>query len=119
MPATGAGASIDWKVSRMIVGGMPRDVPVRKRRSLATLPTTRLGTWAVGLAAANIVLSFAWRLMGPLGALPGFACGLAGGIVALVAIVGRGERAITVFAATVPALLVVLFVLLELLVGHA
>jgi len=38
--------------------------------------------------------------------------------VALVAIFRRGERAITVFAALVPLLLVVAFVLAELIVGH-
>jgi len=102
----------------MTVGGVPQRLPVKRARRFVILPTTRLGKWAVGLAAANVVLVLGWRLMGPLGAFPGFACGLAGGIVALVAISRRGERAIAVFAATVPALLVVLFVLAELLIGH-
>jgi hypothetical protein len=102
----------------MSIGDLPQRVPVRKRRRLAILPTTRLGKWAVGLAAANVVLVLGWRLMGPLGAMPGFAFGLAGGIVALVGISRRGERAITVFAAIVPAVLVVLFILVELLIGH-
>jgi len=93
-------------------------LPVKKTRRIAILPTTRLGRWAVGLAAANVVLVLGWRLMGPLGAMPGFACGLAGGVVAMVAIFRRGERAITVFAALVPLLLVVAFVLAELIVGH-
>ncbi len=72
----------------------------------------------MGLAAANVVLVLGWKLMGPLGAFPGFACGLAGGVVALVAIVRRGERALTAFAALLPFLLVVTFVLAELLIGH-
>jgi len=93
-------------------------LPDKRTRRITILPTTRLGRWAVGLAAANVVLVLGWRLMGPLGAFPGFACGLAGGVVAMVAIFRRGERAITVFAALVPLLLVVAFVLAELIVGH-
>ena len=45
------------------------------------------------------------------GRVPGFVCGLAGGILALVAIFRRGERAIAVYAAVVPLAWVVLFVL--------
>lgn len=100
----------------MASGTVHQRLPVEKRRPI--LPTTRLGRWAVGLGVANVVLVLGWRLMGPLGGFPGFACGLAGGVVALVAIFRRGERAITVFAAIVPLVFVVLFVLLELIVGH-
>lgn len=99
-------------------GVVRKRVPATSPRRLAILPTTRLGRWAVGLAAANVVLVLGWRLMGPLGAFPGFVFGLAGGVVALVAILRRGERAIAVFAALVPFLFVVAFVLGELLVGH-
>jgi hypothetical protein len=99
-------------------GAVRRRLPPRRARRVAILPTTRLGRWAVGLAAASFVLVLAWRVMGPAGAVPGFACGLAGGVVALVAIVRRGERAITVFAALVPLMFVVFFVLAELIVGH-
>ena len=90
--------------------------PLPKERHL--LPTTRLGRWAVGLAVANVVLVLGWRLMGPLGAFPGLVCGLAGGTVAFVAILRRGERAVAVFAAIAPLVLVVLFVFAELLIGH-
>jgi len=83
-----------------------------------TWPTTRLGRWAVGLAAANVLLMFGWRLMGPLGGFPGLACGLVGGALALVAVSRRGERALTVYAAILPLVFVVLFVLGELLIGH-
>lgn len=102
----------------METGVARQRVPAKKPRHLATLPTTQLGWWAVGLAAANVVLVLGWRLMGPLGAFPGFVFGLSGGVVALVAILRRGERAIAVFAALVPFLFVVAFVLGELLVGH-
>ena len=101
----------------MTSGGLSPRLPVAGRRRRA-LPTTRPGRWAVGLAAAYVLLMPAWRLMGPLGAFPALLCGLAGGVAALVAILRRGERALTVFAALLPFLSVVTFVLAELLVGH-
>lgn len=51
--------------------------------------------------------------MGPLGTIPGLACGLAAGIVALIALTRRHERAIAVFAAIPPLVMVVLFVVLS------
>lgn len=101
----------------MSTGGHSRPVPARERRRLVVRPTTRLGTWAVGLAAAHLVLMLGWRLLGPLGGFPGLAFGLAGGVVALVAILRRGERALTVYAALVFLLNTVLFVLGSLLLG--
>jgi hypothetical protein len=74
---------------------------------------------SVGLRAASVVLLFGWSLMGRLGGVPGLAFGLAGGVLALVAIFRRGERALTVFAALLPFLNVVIFLLAELLIGHA
>lgn len=59
-----------------------------------------------------------WSLLGRLGGIPGLAFGFAGGVTGLLAIVRRGERAVTVFAALVPFLNVVVFVLAELLIGH-
>jgi hypothetical protein len=102
----------------MTSGEVPRRLPARRRRGPVIRPTTRLGRWAVGLAAANVVLVLGWRLMGPLGAFPGFACGVAGGILALLALLRRGERALTVFAALLPSAFVLVFVLAELLVGN-
>lgn len=84
---------------------------------IAVFPAARLGWWAVGLAVASLVLVLAWSLT-PAGAFPGFVCGLAGGILALLAIFRRGERAISVFAAAVPLVMVVVFVLAELIIGH-
>ena len=119
MPPGTARASlqVDKEVSGMTSGDVPRPLP-GKRRRVALLPTTRLGKWAAGLAAASIVLNLGWRLMGPLGGFPSLVCGLAGGIVALVAILRRGERSIAAYAALVIFLNVVVFVLAELLVGH-
>ena len=87
------------------------------RHRLAVLPTTRLGAWAVGLAAASFILQSAWTLMGPVGGFPGLVAALIGGIAALVAILRRSERAISVFIALVPFVGVVVFVLAEFL-GH-
>ena len=86
-------------------------------RRIAILPTTRLGRWSVRLAIGFIVFVLAWRIM-PGGAAPGFLLDLDGGVVALVAIFRRGERAIAVFAAILPLALVGAFVLAELIVGH-
>jgi len=102
----------------MASGAVHEQMPAKKSRRIPVLPTTRLGRWAVRLALGSVVLVFAWRVMGPAGAAPGFALGLAGGVVALVAIFRRGERAITVLAAILPLAFVVAFVLAELIVGH-
>jgi hypothetical protein len=91
---------------------------VPRRAPHPVLATTRLGRWAVWLGVANVVLVLGWRLMGPLGALPGFAAGLAGGVVGLVAVFRRGERAVAVLVAILPLVFVVVFVLAELLIGH-
>lgn len=90
--------------------------PVRRERRITVLPTTELGWWAVGLAAAFFPLVFAGTLV-PRGAALGFVCGLAGGVVALTAIVRRRERAVTVFAAVIPLAIAVAFVLTELITG--
>jgi len=80
-------------------------------------PATRLGKWAVGLGVAFFVFMLGWSVV-PGGAFIGLACAVAGGIVALVAILRHGERAIAVLAMLVPFLLAVVFVLAELLIGH-
>ena len=98
-------------------GAVHQPLPAKKGRHIPMLPTTRLGRWAVRLAVGFPVLVLAWSIL-PGGAALGFASGLAGGVVALVAIFRRGERAITVFAAILPLALVVAFVLAELIVGH-
>ena len=97
---------------------LPLQLERSKRRGPAILPATRIGTWAIGLAATHVLLVFGWRLMGPLGAFPGFACGVAAGICAIVAL-RRRDRAVTVYAALVPLALVVLFVVAEIVAGTA
>jgi hypothetical protein len=78
-------------------------------------PRTRLGKWALALAAASFVLLLGWSLVGRLGGVPGLGFGLAGGALGLVAIFRRGERGLTVFGAFVPFLTVAAFLLAELL----
>jgi hypothetical protein len=80
-------------------------------------PTTPLGRWAAWLALGFVVLNFAWMIL-PGGAMLAFLSGIAGGIAALVAIRRRGERGLLVYAAIIPLLAVVAFVLAELLIGH-
>jgi hypothetical protein len=86
-------------------------------RRVHWLPTTRLGKWAVALAAGLFVLEPLWMVLPGGGAL-GLLSGFAGGVVALVAITRKHERAILVFAALVPFALALAFVLAELFVGH-
>lgn len=90
---------------------------LRSPARLPIAPTTQLGRWAVGLALAFPVLVSTSSLV-PGGAPLGFACGVAGGLLALGSILREGERAASVFAALLPLVLVVAFVLAELLIGH-
>lgn len=103
----------------MTTAGSAHGLPTRHRRPF--WPTTRLGKWAVALAIGNVLLMLtpSWRLLGPLGGFPGLAAGAIGGVLALVAISRRREHATSVRLAAVPLVLVILFVLAELLVGHS
>lgn len=91
--------------------------PVKNRPRITILPTTHLGWWAVGLTAAFFLLVFAATVV-PRGAALGFVSGLAGGVVALMAIVRERERAVIVFAALMPLAIAVAFVLAELISGN-
>lgn len=81
------------------------------------MPHTKLGRWAVGLAAASVVLLPAWSIL-PGGAGLSFLCGLAAGIVALIALIRQGERSWLVFLCLLPMLNVFVFILGELLIPH-
>lgn len=94
-------------------------LPVHVSSGFTFWPRTRPGWWASGLAAASVLLVPSWRLMGPAGAAPGLSCALAGGVVALWAIVRSKERAVIVFASLVPFLFAVVLVLAELAIGHS
>ena len=91
--------------------------PINNGPRVTILPATSLGRRAVGLAAVFFPLLLAASVV-PREAALGFACGLAGGAAALVAIVRDQERAVTVFAALVPVAIAVAFVLAELIGGN-
>jgi hypothetical protein len=101
----------------MRVGAEHRGAPVKHRPLVTIFPTTDLGRWAVGLAVAFFPLVFAASVV-PRGAAIGFACALAGGVAALIAVIRDRERAVTVLAALVPLLIAVGFVLAQLTTGE-
>jgi hypothetical protein len=101
----------------MSVGAEQPGSPVKHQPGITILPTTDLGRWAVGLAAAFFPLVFAAGVV-PLGAALGFFCGLAGGAAALTAVIRDRERAVTVFAALLPLVVGVAFVLAEVITGN-
>jgi hypothetical protein len=76
-----------------------------------------MGGWAVGLAVAAVLLVIVGALV-PGGTRLGVASGIAAGVTGVVAIRRDHERAVTVYAALVPLVFVVAFVLAELLAGH-
>ena len=90
--------------------------PVKNRPRITILPATHFGWWAVWLTAAFFLLVFAATVV-PRGAALGFVS-VAGGIIALMAIIRERERAVTVFAALVPLAIAVAFVLAELISGN-
>jgi hypothetical protein len=90
--------------------------PVNPRHRITILPTANRGWWAVGLATAFFPLVFAASVV-PRGAAVGFVSGLAGGVVALIAIVRDRERAVTVFAALAPLAIGLGFLLAQLITG--
>ena len=75
--------------------------PIHHGPQVTILPATGLGRWAVGLAALFFPLLFAASVV-PRGAALGFACGLAGGAAALLAIVRDQERAVTCWPLSYP-----------------
>ena len=81
---------------------------------MAVRPTTKLGWWAVGLAAAFFPLVFAAGVV-PRAALLGLVCGLAGGVAAAIATVRDHERGLAVLAGVVPFVIAVAFMLAEVL----
>jgi hypothetical protein len=87
-----------------------------KRRQISLCPTTALGRWGVGLLIAFFALVFLAGVV-PRGAALGFAAGLTGGAMALIAIMRDRERAVSVFVAVVPLVIAIAFVVAELISG--
>jgi len=110
--------------------GQPPDQPTRPR--FLGRPSTRLGWWSVALAATFAVLFIInatvfmpstveapWRqTILPFYGISMLLCGLAAGIVGLVAVVRRGERSWLVWLTILPGLFVLFLVLGEFLVPH-
>ena len=98
--------------------------PVREWHGLPVTPTTRLGWWAVTLAVVSgagwlvalpaLVVDptadvfVPWGILLLVGLIPGFVCGIAASIVAFLAMVRRGERALSVYVGYVPVVCIVL-----------
>jgi hypothetical protein len=77
---------------------------------LPIAPTTSRGRSAVALSALFWALILAGTIV-PRGAALGLACGAAGGMLGLLAVVRDRERALSVFVALVPLAIAVAFVL--------
>ena len=102
-----------------------------KRRSLIW-PVTRLGWWGIGLVALYAILSIlntavfmrvtfseqVTRTVLPFYGIFMLLCGLAGTIIALIAIIRNKERSILVWICLLPGLFVLFLVFGELLFPH-
>ena len=86
-------------------------------RKVLSLPQTRLGWWAIGLAATFVVLLiFGYGgLVLPFYGIVLLLCGLCGGAVGLIAVVGRRERSGFVWLSMVPGLVALAFLIGEFL----
>jgi hypothetical protein len=95
-------------------------------------PATRLGCWAVGLAAAFVVLNIVnsavfmrlpehvpWRqTVLPFYGIFMLLCGLAAGVIGLIALIRKHERSWLVWLTILPGAFSLLLVLGEFLVPH-
>jgi hypothetical protein len=102
------------------------------RRRILGWPGTRLGWWSVGLAATFVVLftinftvfmpstvEAPWRqVILPFYGIATMLCGLAAGVVGLIAVMRRRERSLLVWLTLLPGLFVLVFVLGEFLAPH-
>jgi hypothetical protein len=98
--------------------------PIREWHGEPMAPTTRLGRWAVLLAVVSgigwlialpaLVVDptadafVPWGILLLVGLIPGFVCGIAASIVAFLAQLRRGERALSVYLGYVPVVCIVL-----------
>lgn len=100
-------------------GGIHRIAGNERHRS-TLVPTTRLGKWALGSVTATVAIAVAVVTVVPGDSLAAFVIGfavlggvLAGGALTFAAILLRGERALSVYAAALVLCGGVLFVLLH------
>jgi len=101
-------------------------------RGFLSTPSTKLGRWSVGLAVTFAALyiinatvfmpsivEVPWRqTVLPFYGIAMMACGLAAGIVGLIAVIRRRERSWLVWLSLLNGLMVVAFVLGEFLAPH-
>jgi hypothetical protein len=107
--------------------------PVRAWHGFPVTPSTRLGWWAVALsfvsgvgwliALAAIVFAdtgvwWPGGLLGLVGLIPAITCAIAASIVAFLAMVRRGERALSVYLGYVPVVCIVLSAMLNSLFSN-
>jgi hypothetical protein len=85
--------------------------------AIHVLPTTRLGRRAILVATGYILFMPLWVFL-PGGATLALACGVAGGVGAIVAVKRDHERGLLAYLAIIPLVLVVSFILAEFLLGH-
>ena len=117
------------------VSGFPASAPSPDQpllRRILRRPSTRLGWWSVALGAtfAALFIINATVFMPSTGEVPWrqavlpfygivmLSCGLAAGIVGLIAVIRRRERSWLVWLTILPGLFVLVFVLGEFLVPH-
>jgi len=105
------------------------ELPLKRR--ILGWPSTRLGWWSVGLAATFVALFIInvavitstletlWRqTLLPFYVIFMLSCGLAAGIVGLIAVIWRHERSWLVWLTMLPGLFVIFLLLGEFLVPH-
>ena len=117
------------------VSGFPASAPMPDQplwRRVIGRPSTRLGWWSVGLGATFVALFIInstvfmpstvdapWRqVVLPFYGIFMLLCGLAAGIVGLIAVIRRGERSWLVWLTILPGLFVLFLLLGEVLVPH-
>ena len=115
--------------------GFPTQTPTpdqSSRQRFLGWPSTRLGWWSVGLSVLFSLLMFLnnvifmglaedvpWRqTLLPFYGIGMMACGLAAGILAIIALTWRHERSLLVWLPLLSGLFVVLFILGEFLFPH-
>ena len=91
--------------------------PLRQWHGLPVAPTTALGRWAVRSAVVSglgwlvvlPVVAFGstgrwvpWGILAVIGLVPGFVCAIAASVLAFLAMVRRGERALGAYLGYVP-----------------
>ena len=89
-------------------------------------PSTKLGRWSVALLAMfaaffiiNSTVFTPWIVEVPRWqAFAALACGLAAGLVGLIAVIKRHERSWLVWLAMLPGLMIVAFMLVDFLVPN-